>query len=110
MAELALVTGASMGLGEQYARQLADRGVDLVLVARSEDLLRALAQELSAKVKCHVLRCDLSKPGAAAEVMEFLERENLRPNTQLRANPAAQQPNPNKEDGDAPESTDAAAG
>jgi uncharacterized protein len=57
-----LVTGASSGLREQFARQLAARGSDLVLVARSADRLAALAQELRAshRVTVTTLPADLS--------------------------------------------------
>jgi uncharacterized protein len=61
----ALVTGASSGIGEQFARQLADRGYDLILVARRRERLEQLAGELPGTA--HVVPCDLaSEAGSLA--------------------------------------------
>ena len=71
----ALVTGASSGIGKGFAEALAAEGVNLVLVARREDLLDELAAGLtaSAGIECRVLACDLAASGAAATVAEAVE-------------------------------------
>jgi short-subunit dehydrogenase len=68
----ALVTGASAGLGEAFARALAGRGMNVALAARREDRLRALADELSAahRIRTAVLPADLGDDGAAAALWD----------------------------------------
>ena len=68
----ALITGATAGIGAEFARQVAARGDDLVLVARDRERLQAYADELSARhaVSCEVLVADLS----AREGMRSVER------------------------------------
>ncbi|QKJ18167.1 SDR family NAD(P)-dependent oxidoreductase [Microbacterium hominis] len=64
----ALVTGASSGLGEEFAVQLAGRGLDLVLVARRAERLHALADRIAAEYgrRVTVMPFDLSVAGAAS--------------------------------------------
>ena len=66
----ALITGASSGIGEAFARTLAAQGSDLILVARSEDKLRALARQLNELYsrRVEVVTADLGLAGSAAKV------------------------------------------
>lgn len=63
---VALITGASAGLGAEFARQCAARGDKVVLVARRTERLEKLAAEIG---NAHVITADLSQPRAATEVV-----------------------------------------
>ena len=71
MPEVALITGASAGLGKEFARQLAGKGQRLVLVARRMERLDELAAELG---DARAVELDLSRPGAAGELMADIIR------------------------------------
>jgi short-subunit dehydrogenase len=77
----ALITGASSGMGEEFAAQLAARGANLVLVARRTDKLeqvRAALLERHPALIIDVVTADLSEPGSAADVARQVEAAGRR--------------------------------
>lgn len=75
----ALVTGASSGIGKCFAEKLAAKNTNLIIVARSEDKLNALAKELQEQynIQVDVIVKDLTQPSAAREVYEATQAKGL---------------------------------
>lgn len=73
----ALITGASKGIGKAIAIEIAKKGIPVILVARNEEQLAVLCDEITAqyRVEAHHLAIDLAKPGAAAEVVNWLQQQ-----------------------------------
>ena len=75
---LALVTGASSGIGADLARELARDGHDLVLSARRVEPMQALAEELKRiGATCTIIAADLGKSGAAAALVREIETRGM---------------------------------
>src|SRR3546814_868863 len=77
---VALVTGASSGIGRSLAMQLAERGHDLVLTARRLPLLEEAAEEIgkATGAQCVAIRSDLSDVDGAQQLIAEIRRRNLR--------------------------------
>ena len=75
----ALVTGASAGIGAEFCRQLAAQGYSIVLVARRENRLRELAEDLSRQnsIDCRCYPLDLAEAGAAHKLADYLDHESI---------------------------------
>lgn len=75
----ALITGASSGLGYEFAKIHAAKGSDLVLVARNIQQLNALRDSIQASnnVRVHIIEKDLSKPSAAQEIFDYTQSHQL---------------------------------
>ena len=78
-----LITGASSGIGEAFARRLAARGENVLLVARSEDKLKSLSDELAQAHNVHAqyVAADLTEEDAPGNLFEETERRGLRVET-----------------------------
>jgi uncharacterized protein len=76
----AMITGASKGLGAAFAKELAGRGMNLVLLARSFGPLQDLADSLGAQygVRCVALQADLAASDAVERIVTELERLDLK--------------------------------
>ena len=76
---ITLITGASSGIGAAFARKLAARGRNVLLVARSEDKLVTMCNELGrvSGVRAHYIALDLLQPDAAAQLFEETQRREL---------------------------------
>ncbi len=76
----ALITGASAGIGHEFARQLAGRGRSLLLVARREQKLTELREELKRQhpnLTVHIRKADLADPTQLKELVAWLEHEKI---------------------------------
>ena len=80
MSNTALITGASAGIGMALAALLAEKGINLVLVARREERLKEIKSSLEQKneIDISIIAIDLTKPGAADEITAILDNKNIR--------------------------------
>src|SRR5580658_7909088 len=80
MGKTALITGASAGLGAEYAWLFAEDGHDVVLLARRKDKLDALAEQIAARhpsVRAHVLQEDLGDARAPERIVKELASRGI---------------------------------
>jgi short-subunit dehydrogenase len=69
--QVALVTGASSGIGKAIAENLAKQGIKLILLARRAERLEALKNQLTSQTQCHIIACDIKALCEIEWVVEF---------------------------------------
>ena len=74
----AFITGASSGIGLSFAKQLAQQGFNLVLLARRKDRLKAIASELESQnsIRCEIIKADLSVIGDIKKTADYISQIN----------------------------------
>lgn len=79
MRERILITGASSGIGKEYAYQFAEQKKDLLLVARNKEALLQIKKDLESKynITCEYYLCDLSKPEEIRKLAKKIEKESI---------------------------------
>lgn len=77
----AIVTGASKGLGKAIALELANRGYDVLLIARTDALLEETAEQIQklTPAKAHTLSLDLSDPASAEKILNWCVQHHFKP-------------------------------
>jgi len=75
MSKTAIITGATSGIGAEYAKQLAAQGYDLVVTGRREDIIREIADELSGKhhINVDVVITELSEAEGVQKLIDFID-------------------------------------
>jgi short-subunit dehydrogenase len=79
MSEKILITGASSGIGKEYAYQFGKMKKELLLVARNKEALKEIKKDLEEKykIKCEYYLCDLSSPEEIKKLAQKIEKENI---------------------------------
>jgi 3-hydroxy acid dehydrogenase / malonic semialdehyde reductase len=73
--KVAVITGASAGIGEAIALQFGKKGIKLILVARRKEKLLAVAEKLKSNTKCHIIACDIRDKETIKKAFSNLPKE-----------------------------------